>query len=94
MAVCRHGAVCLGKLTTQTLKRSSTCFSVVAAQTEQDAAKRVEFYNDAEQIVVSEAAWLPLWWGVDSKALVKPWVQDYQFSSLTIAKFKDVWLDK
>ena len=67
---------------------------VVAAQTEQDATKRVEFYNDAEQIVVSEAAWLPLWWGVDSKALVKPWVQDYQFSSLTIAKFKDVWLDK
>ena len=67
---------------------------VVAAQTEQDATKRVEFYNDAEQIVVSEAAWLPLWWGVDSKALVKPWVQDYQFSSLTIPKFKDVWLDK
>ena len=67
---------------------------VVAAQTEQDAIKRVEFYNDAEQIVVSEAAWLPLWWGVDSKALVKPWVQDYQFSSLTIPKFKDVWLDK
>jgi len=67
---------------------------VVAAQTEQDATKRIEFYNNAEQIVVSEAAWLPLWWGVDSKALVKPWVQDYQFSSLTIAKFKDVWLDK
>jgi len=67
---------------------------VVAAQTEQDATKRVELYNDAEQLVVSEAAWLPLWWGVDSKALVKSWVQDYQFSSLTIAKFKDVWLDK
>ena len=67
---------------------------VVAAQTEQDATKRVELYNDAEQLVVSEAAWLPLWWGVDSKALVKPWVHDYQFSSLTIAKFKDVWLDK
>jgi len=67
---------------------------VVNAQTEQDATKRVQYYNDAEQIVVSEAAWLPLWWGVDSKALVKPWVQDYAFSSLTIAKFKDVWLDK
>jgi oligopeptide transport system substrate-binding protein len=67
---------------------------VVAAQTEQDATKRVEAYNDAEQIIVSEAAWLPLWWGVDSKALVKPWVQDYAFSSLTVAKFKDVWLDK
>ena len=67
---------------------------VVAAQTEQDATARVKYYNDAEQIVVSDAAGLPLWWGVDSKALVKPWVQDYTFSSLTVAKFKDVWLDK
>jgi len=67
---------------------------VVDAQTEQDATKRVEYYNNAEQIVISEAAWLPLWWGVDSKSLVKPWVKDYQFSSLTIAKFKDVWIDK
>jgi oligopeptide transport system substrate-binding protein len=67
---------------------------VVSAQTEQDASKRVKFYNDAEQIVVSEAAWLPLWWGVDSKALIKPWIKDYAFSSLTIPKFKDVWIDK
>ena len=67
---------------------------VVSAQTEQDATKRVKFYNDAEQIVVSDAAWLPLWWGVDSKALVKPWVKDYVFSSMTIPKFKNVWIDK
>jgi len=67
---------------------------VLAAQTEQDATKRVQYYNDAEQIIVAEAAWLPLWWGVDSKALIKPWVNDYQFSSLTVAKFKDVWLDQ
>ncbi len=67
---------------------------VLAAQTEQDATKRVQYYNDAEQIIVAEAAWLPLWWGVDSKALIKPWVNDYQFSSLTVAKFKDVWLDE
>ena len=67
---------------------------VVSAQTEQDATKRVKFYNDAEQIVVSEAAWLPLWWGVDSKALVKPWIKDYVFSSMTIPKFKNVWIDK
>ena len=67
---------------------------VVSAQTEQDATRRVAFYNDAEQLIVSDAAWLPLWWGVDSKALIKPWVKDYAFSSLTIAKFKDVWIDK
>ena len=67
---------------------------VVSAQTEQDATKRVKFYNNAEQIVISEAAWLPLWWGVDSKALVKPWVKDYIFSSMTIPKFQNVWIDK
>jgi oligopeptide transport system substrate-binding protein len=67
---------------------------VHSAQTEQDPARRAGYYNDAEQIIVSDAAWLPLWWGVDSKALVKPWVKDYAFSSLTIAKFKDVWIDK
>ena len=67
---------------------------VVSAQTEQDATRRVGFYNDAEQIIVSDAAWLPLWRGVDSKALIKPWVKGYTFSSLTIAKLKDVWIDK
>ena len=67
---------------------------VISAQTEQDATSRIRHYIDAEQIVVSEAAWLPLWWGVDSKALVKPWVKGYAFSSLTVAKFKDVWIDK
>ena len=67
---------------------------VVSAQTEQDPTKRVQYYNDAEQIVISDAAWLPLWWGVDSKALVKPSVKGYEFSSLTISKYKDVWLDE
>ena len=67
---------------------------VVQAQTEQDSVKRAAFYNDAEQLIVSDAAWLPLWWGVDSKALIKPWVKGYHFSSLTIPKFKDVWIDK
>ncbi len=67
---------------------------LVAAQIEQDAAKRIGFYNEAEQLVVSDAAWLPLWWGVDSIALVKPWIKGYRFSSLGVAKFKDVWIDR
>jgi oligopeptide transport system substrate-binding protein len=67
---------------------------LVSAQIEQDAARRIGFYNDAEQLIVSDAAWLPLWWGVDSIALVKPWIKGYQFSSLAVAKFKDVWIDR
>ena len=65
-----------------------------AAQIEQDAAKRIGFYNEAEQLVVSDAAWLPLWWGVGSVALVKLWIKGYRFSSLGVAKFKDVWIDR
>jgi oligopeptide transport system substrate-binding protein len=67
---------------------------LIAAQIERDAAKRIGYYNEAEQLVVSDAAWLPLWWGVDSIALVKPWIKGYRFSSLGIAKYKDVWIDR
>ena len=67
---------------------------VKLAQTEQDSTKRVQLYNKAEQIIVSEAAWFPLWWGVESKALIKPWVREYTFSSMTVPKFQYVWVNK
>ena len=49
---------------------------------------------DAEKIIVEEAAWLPLWWGVEAKALVKPWIKDYKFYSMTIPTYQYVWIDK
>ena len=64
------------------------------AQTEQDITKRVNLYNDAEKIIVNDAAWLPLWWGVEAKALVKPWIKDYKFYSMTIPTYQYVWIDK
>ncbi|MBI21789.1 MAG: ABC transporter substrate-binding protein [Chloroflexi bacterium] len=64
------------------------------AQTEQDVTKRIKLYNDAEKIIVEEAAWLPLWWGVEAKALVKPWIKDYKFYSMTIPTYQYVWIDK
>ena len=51
-------------------------------------------YNDAEKIIVNDAAWLPLWWGVEAKALVKPWIKDYKFYSMTIPTYQYVWIDK
>ncbi|MCH8230991.1 MAG: peptide ABC transporter substrate-binding protein [Chloroflexi bacterium] len=67
---------------------------LIAAQIEQDRVMRIGLYNDAEQLIVSDAAWLPLWWGVGSKALVKPWVEGYKFSSLSVGKYKDVWINR
>ncbi|MCI0775602.1 MAG: peptide ABC transporter substrate-binding protein [Chloroflexi bacterium] len=67
---------------------------LIAAQIEQDRVRRIGLYNDAEQLIVSDAAWLPLWWGVGSKALVKPWVEGYKFSSLSVGKYKDVWINR
>ncbi len=65
---------------------------VEEARTEQDISKRVQLYQDAEKIIVEEAAWLPLWFDTDRKALLKQRVQDYRFTQIAIPKFKDVWV--
>lgn len=65
-----------------------------AATTEPDPARRVQLYQEAEQIIVNEAAWLPLWWGAEGKILVKPSVNDFRLSPLGSFTLKDVWLDK
>lgn len=65
---------------------------VEQARTEQDVSRRVELYQEAESIIVDEAAWLPLWFATDRKALLKQRVQDYRFTQIAIPKFKDVWV--
>ncbi len=65
---------------------------VVQARTEQDISKRIQLYQDAERIIVEEAAWLPLWFDTERKALLKQRVQDYRFTQIAIPKFKDVWV--
>ena len=35
---------------------------IYQAQVEQDTKIRYELYNQAEQIIINEAPWLPLWW--------------------------------
>ena len=62
------------------------------AQIEQDVMSRYKLYNQAEQIIIDEAPWLPLWWGTDSKSLVKPRVKNLKFYSLSVSRFKDVWI--
>jgi oligopeptide transport system substrate-binding protein len=65
---------------------------IVQARTEQDFSKREELYQQAEKLIVEEAAWLPLWFDTDRKALLKRRVQGYEFTQIAIPKFKNVWV--
>ena len=64
------------------------------ATTEQDPARRIQLYQQAEQIIVDEASWVPMWWGTSGKILVKPWIKDFNISPLGGYFLKDVWVDE
>jgi oligopeptide transport system substrate-binding protein len=55
---------------------------------EADAAKSLGLYRQAEQMLVDDAAILPLWFG-ENYILVKPYVQGYELNQMGFA-----WLNK
>jgi len=58
------------------------------AGVEGDAAKALELYRQAEQMLVDDAAMLPLWFG-ENYILVKPYVQGYELNPMGFP-----WLNK
>ncbi|MBI4219149.1 MAG: peptide ABC transporter substrate-binding protein [Chloroflexi bacterium] len=64
------------------------------ARTESDSQKRTELYHKAEQLIVEDAAWVPMWFDREGFALVKPWIKGFKFTPLIVPKLKDVWIDK
>ena len=50
------------------------------AGVEADTAKSLEMYQQAEQMLVNDAAVLPLWFG-ENYVLVKPYVQGYEINA-------------
>ena len=64
------------------------------ATTEPDPLKRIQLYQEAEQIIVNEAPWVPMWWGASGKILVKPGVNGFRISPLGGYSFRDVWIEK
>ncbi len=67
---------------------------VEQARTEQDVIRRTELYQQAEQMIVDDVAWIPVWWDTQGLALIKERVQDYNFQPMTIEIFKDVWIQE
>jgi oligopeptide transport system substrate-binding protein len=60
---------------------------------EQDLEKSLELYRQAEEILVEDAACIPLWFG-KSITLVKPYVKGYKLSPMGIATLNKVYIEK
>jgi oligopeptide transport system substrate-binding protein len=60
-----------------------------AARIEPDAAKRQAAYADIEKQLVTDAPWVPMFFGA-THALVKPYVKGFDFPPLIIERFRDV----
>jgi len=59
------------------------------AAVEQDMAVRFQLYREAEQIIVSDAACVPLWTGINY-LLVKPYVEGFSLNALGLPSLAQV----
>ncbi|MGB0386145.1 MAG: peptide ABC transporter substrate-binding protein [Ardenticatenaceae bacterium] len=59
------------------------------ARIEKDQTRRFELYSQAEQLVINDAAWVPLWYS-KGYVLVKPWVENYYFPGTIVPRLKYV----
>ena len=62
------------------------------ARVEQSEDVRYDLYNRAEELIIEEAPWIPLWYSGEQFVLVKPHVQDYILAPLIIPKLRFVYL--
>ena len=64
------------------------------ARSEPDWNKRVALYQKAEQLVLDDAAWVPLWFSTEVPVLIKPQVKNYKLLPLIVPHMRDVYIDK
>ena len=64
------------------------------ARVERDWNRRVELYTQAEQIIVNDAPWVPLWFEGQGLVLVKPHVKGFKLLPLIAPHLKEVWLER
>lgn len=60
---------------------------------EPDESKRFALYQKAEQIIVDEAACLPLWFG-KTYVLIRPYVKNYKVDAQGIPALSEVYIEK
>ena len=56
--------------------------------------ERVELYRQAEQAILDDAPWVPLWFSGERLVLVKPYVKDYHLTPMIIPKLRFVSIER
>ncbi|MSQ11684.1 MAG: peptide ABC transporter substrate-binding protein [Dehalococcoidia bacterium] len=64
------------------------------ARSEPDTLKRFSLYQQAEQIIINDAPWVPLWFSQEANVLIKPWVKGFRLTPLIVPNMHEVWIDK
>ena len=67
---------------------------LMQARVETDNVARYELYNRAEQMILDDAPWVPLWFDGESKLLVKPKVHDFLLPPLIIPRYRFIYLSE
>ena len=62
------------------------------ARVEADESRRYELYRQAEEMILNDAPWIPLWYSGEQYVLVKPYVHDYYLTQLIIPKLRFVFM--
>ena len=60
------------------------------ARVEADIERRIELYHEAEELIVQDAAWLPLWYSGERYVLIKRHVKDYRVTPMIVPKLKEI----
>ena len=60
------------------------------ARVEQDVSKRSQLYNEVEEMILDDGAWVPLWFAGENYLLIKPYVSGYVPTPMTVPKLKNV----
>ncbi|MFQ5879706.1 MAG: peptide ABC transporter substrate-binding protein [Dehalococcoidia bacterium] len=63
------------------------------ARTEQDTEQRLALYQEAEQLIVNDAAWIPLY-HTRSNVLIKPWVKGYTVAPMVVPILRYVRIER
>ena len=67
---------------------------LVRARTETDLETRYELYRQAEEIIVADAPWIPLWHSGEQYVLVKPRVKNYYLPQLIVPRLRFIQLSE
>ena len=60
------------------------------ARTQQDPLERISEYRRAEEIIVEDGAWVPLWYTGERHLLLKPHVDGYRVTPMIVPKLREV----